>query len=149
MTKPEPKKNVEAVKKPNYFENWYSKHKGELAAKRKKRYEEDPVYRAKALANRANQLRSNRETEPLGEEYTTTFAEAAEDLNISIWRFRHWRGKNYFPEPHLHGKFLYFTDNQMSLLQGLADFMEQYPRLPAKAKEPLAELVGLIYANWS
>jgi hypothetical protein len=139
-----------ATDAPKHFKNWYDKNKELLSEKRKKMYREDPEYREKVKARRSKQLaNSPTRLDPLDEKYTTTFSEAAEELEITIWKFRHWRSHNYFPEPKQHGKFLYFTDAQMALLHTLKDFLEPYTRLPGSQKAALENLVSLIYANWN
>lgn len=132
-----------------YFSNWYEKHKEELSAKRKHRYATDPEYRAKALARRAAQREKIREQSPVNPVYTKTFSDAAKELGISLWRLRNWRLNNYFPHPHSHGKFLYFTDFQVQLLQKINEFVGENPRLNAEEKEKMKELSDFIYANWN
>jgi hypothetical protein len=135
--------------KATAYAKWYDANKEKLAEKRKARYASDPEYRKKAYENRKVQLAKNRVSHELPVQYTTTFSEAAKELDVSIWKFRHWRAHSYFPEPYQYGKSLYFTDHQIDQLQQLSDFLAHYPRLPASAKEPLAELVALIYSNWN
>jgi hypothetical protein len=131
-----------------YFGKWYEKNKDVLSAKRKERYQNDPVYRQQQLENRRRQLAKQRGVSPLDPAYTTTFSEAAEELGITLWRLRNWRNNSYFPEPHSYGKFLYFTDNQVGLLKKLAQFIADKPRLNADDKDKLQDLVQFIYGNW-
>lgn len=135
--------------KANAFSKWYESNKESLAEKRKQRYANDPEYRERAKANRANQLAKTRSSTPLPDRYTTTFQDAAEELGIGIWKFRHWRKNNYFPEPYQFGKYLYFTDSQIDLLGALEAYLANYPRLPGHAKPELDNLVNLIHTNWN
>jgi hypothetical protein len=131
------------------YSKWYEANREQLSGKRKDRYATDPAYRQRQLDNRAKQLAKTRSAVPLPDAYTTSYSDVAEELGVTIWRMRHWRDKNYFPEPLAHGKFRYFTDHQVGLLDALNEFMSQYPRLPASAQAELDALVNLIHADWN
>jgi hypothetical protein len=134
-----------------HFAKWWAnpENRKALSEKRKERYATDPEYRQRVLDARHAQQQKARVLSPLNPAFTTTLSEAATELGITVWKLRHWRDQSWFPEPHSHGKFLYLTDNQVELLGSLKEFLDQYPRLPARAKEELQDLVGLVYANWN
>jgi hypothetical protein len=55
-------KNVEEEKKPWSYKDWYEKHRLELSEKRRQRYQEDPEYKKKVLAqNQAYRARKAKE----------------------------------------------------------------------------------------
>lgn len=134
----------------NYYAKWYDANKTQLADKRRDRYANDPEYRAKMLKNRAKYTEKKRVEllSTLPDAYTTTFSEAAEKLKITLWRLRNWRSNKYFPEPYQHGKCLYFTDDQMFLLEKLNEFMGDKPRLSRDDVHVLDDLTNFIFSNW-
>jgi hypothetical protein len=134
----------------NAFKRWYEKNKQALAEKRKARYRNDPEYRAKALENRKKQIaRTPKVRDALPESYKYNLVGMSEKLNVSIWRLRDWRGKDYFPEPYKHGRELWFTDHQALLLGDLGKFFQNHNgRITKTNEDELQELVGFIAVNW-
>ncbi|MBV9342704.1 MAG: MerR family transcriptional regulator [Acidobacteria bacterium] len=59
-------------------------------------------------------------------------AEAAERIGIGISTLHEWRRKKLFPEPKHHNRGLWFTDNQVSLLEELKEFSGQNATLEYK-----------------
>lgn len=128
------------------YKRWYDKNKQKLADRRRARYHSDPDYRAKAIENRRRSLPA---VEPLPEGYVHTFSDVAHALDVSLWKLRDWRNKNYYPEPHEHGRGLYFTEAQVALLLQLRNFMNTVShRFTPEAENHLQDLVNFIYANW-
>lgn len=128
------------------FKSWYQKNKERLAEKKRKRYQEDPEYRAKAM-ERSKAQRKTTPT-PITDGYSVSFAEAAKELGVSLWTLREWRKRNYFPEPKERNGRLWFTENQLMLLQKLQEFFVLNGRIKEGTKEKMNELVSLLFANW-
>ena len=135
-------------KSKSLFADWYKKNKTALAATRKNRYDNDPVYRAKVLAA-SQAARMARRGTPLPEGYAHHMADTAELLGVTIWTLREWRKKSYFPEPLAYGGRMWFTGNQLQQLQALKGFfVRRGRRMSESARPALEDLVSLIYANW-
>lgn len=136
-----------AASQSERYKRWYDKNKKTLSARRKARYHNDPQYRQKALDNRRKSLPKS---DPLPEGYVHTFSDAADMLDVSIWKLREWRRKNYYPEPLEHGRALYFTQAQVELLGKLRNFLSTAGmRMTDEAKNHLDVLTNLIHANWN
>lgn len=130
------------------YARWYERNKEALSEKRKRRYREDPEYRKACLERKAKQSRA-RSVPPVPEVYTHNFKEAAEALDVSLYKLRNWREKGHFPEPYYHPKGRYFTEAQLNLLQELRDFHEDHSRPYSEdEKVKLQEISDLIHANW-
>lgn len=137
------------TKSKEAFKRWYEQNKEKLAARRKERYYSDPEYRRKAIENsRSFRSTRSRRVQPLGG-YVVSLPAMLETLDITVWQFREWRVKNYFPEPSKFGREIWFTENQRSLLAVLTNFLSGRRRLSKSEKEELAGLVSMIYANWN
>lgn len=128
--------------------SWYERNREAVSAARKKRYAEDPAFKKAAIA-RSRQYRLNKRVEPCPPGYEMNLEDLAEKLEVTIWVLRGWREKNYFPEPRMNARQLWFTSLQVQLIAGLAQFMkERGPRVSSADKSDLEDLVGLIYSNW-
>lgn len=135
--------------KPNSFKKWYSKNKEALAEKRRERYRNDPVYRAKALANRKKQVeRTPKMKDMLPDEYVYSMPTLAEHLDISVWKLREWRRRGFFPEPFKHGREIYFTQAQANLLGELDKFLVSKSGRVSDDDMELQEMIGYVVVNW-
>lgn len=133
----------------SYFDKWYEKNKDSLSAKRRVRYHSDPEYRLKVI-ERGRLARMARRGEDIPEGYKHHMVGAAEALGVTLWTFREWRKKNYFPEPTTFKGRRWFTARQIELLAPLRDFFSQHGRrTSAEDKPALENLVSIIYANWN
>lgn len=134
----------------NPFGSWYQKNKKSLSDKRKERYKSDPEYRAKAIENRKRQIERTPKMRDLKPEmYTVSFSMAAEAMEVSLWKLRNWREQDYIPEPHRHGRELWFTNQQLLLMKDLATFFNTYgPRPPKEVEDEFQELIAFIAVNW-
>lgn len=131
------------------YQRWYANHKKELSEKRKKRYQEDPVYRQACLDRKAKQVEARRGP-PVDPQYTHNLTQAAEELDVTLWALRSWRDKGYIPEPHAHHKGLYFTTAQVGLMKLLAKFFSEVGRasLTPEQEAEVQQISDLIRANW-
>lgn len=131
-----------------YYAGWYKDNKERLAKKRAARYQNDPAYREKIIANAAK-ARMKKRGVVIPEGYSYHMVDAAEILGVTIWQLREWRKKNWFPEPMENGGRLWFTANQITLLQGLRDFLNAHGNRVTQAIAPdLENAVNLLFANW-
>lgn len=132
------------------YKRWYAKHRKELSERRKLRYQNDPEYRAKALAQKKKQMERLREQHKVPEGYTLSLQSIAESLGVTIWTLREWRKKDYFPEPLKAGRNLLFTENQLGLLSHIEAFIKGAgKRLSRDQREKLVDVVNFVHANWS
>lgn len=130
------------------YSRWYNKNKEALSEKRKKRYREDPAYRAACLERKARQSKSNK-VAPVPEDYVKNLTETSEWLGVSLWVLRSWREKGYIPEPYTHATGVYFTEWQLSYLQKLRDFFATATRpLSLEDQGTLQGISDLAHANW-
>lgn len=132
------------------FTKWYATHKLELAAKRKKRYESDPVYREKAIKNAANyRVKQQSQIDPVPVQYTFTLSLTAKALGVAVTTLRKWQEKGYFPVPYEYRGRMYFTDNQVGLLKGLVKFMRGHGRsLTTASIRQLSSMTDFLTVNW-
>jgi len=129
------------------FKVWYKKNKKSLSERRKARYHTDPSYREKALNNSRGQ-RKNKPVEQDGG-FTVAFQDAADQVDVTIWTLREWRKKNYFPEPRHRAGRMWLKPYHVEQLKTLKAFFDHHGiRVTADTREPLKDLVSLIYANW-
>lgn len=130
------------------YSRWYERNKEALSEKRKKRYREDPEYRAACLARKARQTKAQ-SAPPVPEQYVMNFTSTAEELDVSLWKLRSWRERGYYPEPFNHTKGLYFTQEQVEAVASLRDFFEEHTgTLSKEEQQKLQNLTDLIHANW-
>lgn len=142
-------KPVISVKKQSGFnwDEWYAQNKGRLSEKRAKRYRDDPDYRQAALKRSENQ-RLGKKT-PVTDGHTIAFADAANQLGITVWVLREWRKKDYFPEPFRRDGRLWFSHGQVDLLQRIQQFfLDHGVRVNEAKRNQLQNVVSLTYANW-
>jgi hypothetical protein len=129
------------------WDAWYAKNKQRLAAKRAKRYAEDPAYREAAL--RRSREQRHKDKTPVLDGTTIAFKDMAQALGVTTWVLREWRRKNYFPEPVNRDGRLWFHPDQRLLLQGLVSFFGEHgSRLDAGSQRDLDLYVSTIFANW-
>lgn len=129
-------------------QKWYQKNKQRLSEKRKKLYAENPEYREQRLEASRKYKRGER-TLPVPADAPISLAEAAQRIGIGNSTLREWRRKNLFPEAQRHNGALWFTDNQVRLLEKLKEFIRKYKMRPWKLKEArLKEVREFVLANW-
>lgn len=130
------------------YEAWYAKNKQRLLAKRAKRYQEDPSYRAAAL-ERSRRQRVKKPVKVSSDPHSVSFNDAAQTLGVTVWVLREWRRKNYFPEPHRRDGRLWFTPAQVQRLRQVREFFVQHgARVTDTIRPKLDDVVGLVYSNW-
>ena len=134
--------------KPGFnWDAWYAKNKARLSEKRARRYREDSAYREAAL-ERSRQQRESKKV-PVTSIYTVSFNDAAQELGVTVWVLREWRRKNYFPEPQHRDGRLWFSPDQVQLLQRVKQFFLQHgARLAEANRGALEDLTGFVYSNW-
>jgi hypothetical protein len=143
---------TDVAEKLTPFQKWYAKedNKLKLADARKKRYRDDPTYRTKALQNAATQrakVRDLKDQRPAHYSYPNT--EVVRRVGISVATLRLWRDRRYYPQPFAHRGRIYFTLEQVALLEGLAKFFrDKGRRLKPEDLVTLENLVNYIHANW-
>lgn len=123
------------------FKRWYDSHKDWLAKKRHEQYVNDPVYREKAK-ERSRVYRDSKSPRP--PEYKFRFKQVAKELGITVWKLHWWRTRNYFPEPRVYGRGLWFTEGQVELLRALKTGLEE----GGGDKQALDIFVSIVYSNW-
>jgi hypothetical protein len=128
----------------DYFKDWYQKNKGSLATKRKAKYQTNPDYRAKRLASSYRQRERSRKVLPAGCE--VNFSTAAKRLDITFFMLREWSKRKYFPEPVKYAGRMWFTENQVLLMEKLAQFFNQNGSRTKNVE--LSFIVDWIFANW-
>lgn len=126
------------------FGRWYEQNKTDLAARRRKRYKEDPEYRQKAKDNANRSRRRVIEGEP-PEQYQYTFDDVAVELGVSVYTLRDWRRRGYFPEPFRHNQRLYFSSAQLALLHDLKEFLSGGG---ARRPDDLEVMKNTVFMNW-
>lgn len=130
------------------YSRWYERNKEALSEKRKKRYREDPEYRAACLARKALQTKEQT-SEPVPEQYVMNLTDTAEALDVSLWKLRSWREKGYYPEPYTHARGVYFTTAQFNAVASLRDFFDENAGVMTEdVSLKLQGLTDLIRANW-
>jgi MerR HTH family regulatory protein len=131
------------------YQQWYQQNKQRLSEKRKKLYADNPEYRERAM-EASKRYRRGERTLPIPADTEISFAQAADRLGIGTSTLREWRRKKLFPEPKHHNRGLWFTENQVSLLNKLKDFFKVYRMRPWKIKrDRLKELREFIGTNWN
>jgi hypothetical protein len=142
----------EPAMKMTPFQRWYAREENrkQLSDLRKKKYRENADYRQKALDNAAKHRGKVREAVPRRpDEYAYNHSEVAKRIGVSTSVLRVWRERRYYPDPYSHNGRLYFTLEQVALLEGLAKFFaEQGRRLKPQAISTLENLVNYVHANW-
>lgn len=132
------------------YAKWYEANKKALAEKRKQRYKEDPLYRARALSNRKAQAAKQatlRDTLP--ERYTRNMSGVADYLGVSLWKLRDWRARGFYPEPHQHGREYWFTDHQAALLGNLDNLLVTKVGRADESDPEIQATVLKIATEWS
>jgi hypothetical protein len=137
--------------KSNY-RKWYEQHKERISAKRKKRYSEDPEYRARAI-EASRRRRSGEQAPPIPPvppNAPISLEEAADRLGKGVSTLREWRRYKYFPEPTRHNRGLWFTEEQLNLVQELKERLDKYGKRRGPIKQArLREVRAFIGANWN
>jgi hypothetical protein len=121
--------------KPGYYEKWYEENKGDVADRRKERYESDPKYRETVLQRSAEyrerqrqvtRVRVPRHQKPRmfkvnGEEYALySIGAFAGYINRSIQSINHWETNGLLPKtPYRVGKrgFRYYSVEMMEVVR--------------------------------
>lgn len=133
------------------WEKWYEANKDQLSASRKKRYAEDPAYRKKALAQAAANRIKRAKGKPVKKELSThpyTQLEAAAVLGMANVTVREWMLKGYFPRPKMFKRMFVFTNNQLTLLEKLRDFLREKGTKVGVNSDEFADLLAFIKVNW-
>lgn len=136
--------------KDDAFARWYETHKNDYNSKRREKYKQDPAYKTRVL-NTARQTRDNRRKyKEKPSVYSFTINDVADDLGITIWTLRNWRGNGYFPEPYKFNGELWFSQNQISLLSEIRDFLVHrgIKRMSAVQRDDLQPIIESIHARW-
>lgn len=143
---------AEDQKKPSPWKSWYDKGgKDKIAENRKKKYQDDPEYRAKVIRNSVQYRKKRREKESgPPPEYNYSYQEAADEIGVSVTVLHHWRLKRWMPSPFKHKGRVLFTQTQVELLSKLAEFLKNRSRAhTARDLKDLEDLVSEILVNWS
>jgi hypothetical protein len=138
-------------KKKSTYQKWYEKHKERISAKRKKLYAENPEYREQRI-EASRRYRSGERTPPAPpvSDGRISFQQAANRLGKGDSTLRGWRRKKYFPEPKLHNRAPWFTENQVILLGKLKECIEKYGKRRGPIKQSqLKEVQAFIAAHWN
>lgn len=134
------------------FKGWYEKHKEELAAKRARRYAEDPEYRAKALAaSRSTYQKIRARKLAIPQQYKVRLRDLQKEApRLAPWRIYEWRRRGYIPELPRVGANVWLTSIQVSLLCELDNyFFKRTTRRTAKSnKAELDALITDIKGRW-
>lgn len=145
---------VKMEEKKNYFKDWYAKNKDTIAARRAKRYAEDPAYRARQqeLARESHKRRFGKRSIP--DVYVVRQNDIGNFISgLTIGRIRSWRENGYIPEPFRKHNEVWFTHKQVQLMRALHHYFESRDsgsaRIPAREKGTLEDLVRDIKESWN
>jgi hypothetical protein len=133
------------------FDKWYKTHKEDFNSQRRKRYQNDPKYKARVLASARKARDDRRKQNPKPPGYNVSLVAAAEELGVTIWTLRNWRKMEYFPEPNKFDHWeLWFTEAQVRLLARIQHYLDSnsIKRLSAVQRAELQIIVKQIYAEW-
>lgn len=142
-----------------YFQNWYAKNRERLNAERRHRYQTDPEYRRKAIAVSAR-YRSKKEhvrkppiqlVRVVNGVPVPVFSamETAQQIGRSAQSIRKWERRGWIPAPIFPGRRRLYTAGQISLIQRLADVLEDcVGRHSADKQSMLATTVRIIHEHW-
>lgn len=134
------------------FARWYKNHKDSFNQKRRNRYQTDPEYKQRMIdAAKKTRQAKKKTTIPRPPHYTITQLQAAEELGVTIWTLQNWRRKSYFPAPFSDNEGVWFTENQIELLEILQNYYVQQSikRLTEHQKNDIEQIAQHIHANWN
>lgn len=127
------------------YAKWYAKNRAVLSERRKKRYAEDPDYRARILKSAADTRAVERGSDNAPDGYQWNQTEVCSRLGIYSADLKRWRDQEFIPEPVEAKNQLMFTEEQVQLLDKLA----KYFALGGKKDDAQrAAITTEIYANW-
>jgi len=120
----------------DYFKNWYEKNKGDVAKRRKERYDNDPEYRDKVLRRSANYRERQRDVVtarvPRNQQLRTLTLDNGEEVTLypigdfaafvgrSVQTLNHWISSGIIPNtPYVYGerKFRFYTREMMEVVK--------------------------------
>lgn len=108
------------------FKKWYQKNKPRVSEERKERYHNDPVYRAKCLA----QARRYRKYNPRKKSSEVTglyrIGEVAKEVGVTVDKIRYWESIGAIPVSGDPGSHRRYTIPQISLMKRLNYKAEMY-----------------------
>jgi len=107
------------------FATWYEKNGGDYNAKRRKRYAENAEYRDKMLAGTRSWRQKVRATKASADEGPIFYSigEAAKKIGRDIQTIRAWEAKEYIPRTDDGRGYRSYTEGQVTLMTGLAEFL--------------------------
>lgn len=140
-------------KKENHFKKWYQENKDALAARRAKRYAEDPAYRARQLEIARASYKRRFGSRSIPDVYVVRQKEIPDYVEgLTVGRIRTWRENGYIPEPFRKHNEVWYTHPQIQLMRALQAYFEARDsgstRIPAREKGSLEDLVKDIKENW-
>jgi hypothetical protein len=131
------------------FKEWYSRNKGKVNSKRKKKYREDSKYRANIIAKQRDYRKNN--PDKIKRETVNTIV--LNGVTVQVHRIgklcdvaavdkqtiRNWESRGIIPEPSIKSKHRRYTDNQIAII---ASFAENYRsvRYDGKARKNFVEI---------
>jgi predicted DNA-binding transcriptional regulator AlpA len=135
--------------KESSFRRWYAKNKERLSQERRLRYAQDPKYRQRALEASRRRRRGESNPSKPPDDTQISFAQAADNIGMSVSTLHEWRRKKLFPEPKHYGGRIWFSEKQVLLLTKLREVIRVYGNRGGKVKQhQLKEMVASIGASW-
>jgi hypothetical protein len=144
-------KRAKPKKTKGAFGKWYESHKTDFNFERRNRYHNDPLYRQAVLAQARKSREERRKSGVVKPEtYSWKLPDVASYLGITLWTLRNWRQNNYYPEPARYNSELWFTEQQVKLLGGIATYFQVHNirRMSAIQKKEMEEIVAGVHSTW-